>query len=67
MKLKVRKFVRDNLKRVKVTYVVTGPYFDMWVDVAPGAEEAGGFDVSKKHAYVIDDGEGRIGFCTMWE
>lgn len=67
LKLKVRKFARENLKRVKVTYVVTGPYFDMWVDVAPGVEQAGGFDVAKKHAYVVDDGEGRVGFCTMWE
>lgn len=67
LKLKVRRFARENLKQVKVTYVVTGPYFDMWVDVVPGAEQAGGFDVEKKVAYVIDDGEGRIGFCTMWE
>jgi len=67
LKLKVRKYARENLKRVKVTYVETGPYFDMWVDVNPAAEQAGGFDVEKKVAHVIDDGEGKIGFCTMWE
>lgn len=67
LKLKVRKFARENLKRVKVTYVVTGPYFDMWVDIAPGVEQAGGFDVQNKVAHVIDGGEGRVGFCTMWD
>jgi hypothetical protein len=67
LKLKVRKYARENLKHVKVTYVVTGPYFDMWVEVVPGAEQAGGFEVDKKVAHVIEGGEGRIGFCTMWE
>lgn len=67
LKLKVRKFVKESIKRVKVTYVVTGPYFDMWVDVAQGAEQAGGFDVQNKVAHVIDGGEGKVGLCTMWE
>lgn len=67
LKLQVRKYVRENLKRVKVTYVVTGPYFDMWVDTTPGYELAGGFVPEKKHAYVVEDGNGRVGFCTMPE
>lgn len=66
-KLKVRKYIRENVKRVKVTYVVTGPYFDMWVNPIPGLDIAGGFDVANKQARLIDNGEGRIGFCTMWE
>jgi aspartate-semialdehyde dehydrogenase len=67
LKLKVRKFVRDEIKRLKVTYVVTGPYFDMWVNAHAGFEKAGGFVVDKKEAYVIEDGEGKVGFCTMRE
>lgn len=67
LKLKVRRFVRESLKRLKVTYVVTGPYFDMWVDRTTGLDQAGGFDLQGKAAHVIDEGEGRIGFCTMWE
>jgi len=67
LKLKVRKFVREEIKRVKVTYVVTGPYFDMWVNAHPGVERAGGFVLEKKEAYVIEDGEGKVGFCTMPE
>ncbi|KAK4121173.1 hypothetical protein N657DRAFT_577997 [Parathielavia appendiculata] len=65
LKLQVRKYIRENLRRVKVTYVVTGPYFDMWVDAAPGLEVAGGFVPEKKQAYVIEGGNGRVGFCTM--
>ncbi|KAK4646807.1 hypothetical protein QC761_213900 [Podospora bellae-mahoneyi] len=67
LKLKVRKYIRDELRRVKVTYVVTGPYFDMWVDTAPGLESAGGFKPEEKKAWIIEDGEGKIGFCTMWD
>ncbi len=67
LKLQVRKYIRENLKRVKVTYVVTGPYFDMWVDTHEGAEIAGGFIPKEKRAYVIEDGNGKIGFCTMPE
>ncbi len=66
-KLKVRKYIADNIKRLKVTYVVTGPYFDMWVDTVSGTEVAGGFRTDAKAAYVIDDGEGKVGFCTMPE
>lgn len=67
LKLKTRKFIRENIKRLKATYVVTGPYFDMWVHTVPGVEQAGGFIPESKEAYVIDNGEGKIGFCTMWE
>jgi nucleoside-diphosphate-sugar epimerase len=65
LKLQVRKYIRENIKRVKVTYVVTGPYFDMWVDALPGVEKVGGFVPEKKQAYVIEDGNGKVGFCTM--
>lgn len=67
LKLQVRNYIRENVKRVKVTYVVTGPYFDMWVDASAGLENAGGFVPDRKQAYVIGDGNGRIGFCTMPE
>lgn len=67
LKLQVRKYIRENLQRVKVTYVVTGPYFDMWVDAAPSLEAAGGFVPAEKKAYVIEDGNGKVGFCTMPE
>lgn len=67
MKLRVRQFVREEIKRVKVTYMVTGPYFDMWVDTVPGLRVAGGFVKETKEAFVINEGQDRVGFCTMWE
>ena len=66
-KLAVRKYIRENMKKVKVTYVVTGPYFDMWVSLFAGGEKFGGFSAEKKEAYVIGDGNGMVGFCTMWD
>lgn len=66
-KLKVRKFIRESVKRLKITYLVTGPYFDMWVNHIKGARAAGGFDLENKEATLIEDGEGKIGFCTMWD
>ncbi|KAI1400576.1 NAD(P)-binding protein [Hypoxylon fuscum] len=64
-KLKVRAFIRDNVKKVKVTYVVTGPYIDMFLTLAPAAEEAGGYDAKAKKAVVVGDGEGKVGFTSM--
>lgn len=66
-KLAVRKFIREKIRRLKITYLVTGPYFDMWVHTTAGAEEAGGFDVRHQEADLVEDGEGRIGFTTMAE
>jgi hypothetical protein len=37
------------------------------VNALPGVEKAGGFIPEKKEAYVIEGGNGKIGFTTMWE
>lgn len=67
-KLKVRRFIRDEVKRLQVTYLVTGPYFESWViGRMPDLEVSPGYDVDKKEALLIEDGEGRIGFTTMPE
>ncbi|KAK3500450.1 uncharacterized protein B0T23DRAFT_425781 [Neurospora hispaniola] len=66
-KLALRKHIREKIQRLKVTYVVTGPYFDMWLYPTPGYEQAGGFVPAEKKAYIIGDGEGKVGFCTMWD
>ncbi|OAA65836.1 NmrA-like protein [Niveomyces insectorum RCEF 264] len=64
-KLALRKYIREQIKNVQVTYLVTGPYFDMWVNYTPDTEPTGGFDPAAKRAVVVGDGEGRVGFCTM--
>ncbi|XXH04056.1 hypothetical protein Hte_010467 [Hypoxylon texense] len=64
-KLRVREFIRDNVKRVKCTYVVTGPYPEMFLPLLPVAEEAGGYDLKAKHAVVVGSGDDKIGFTSM--
>ncbi|KAL0942901.1 isoflavone reductase family protein [Colletotrichum truncatum] len=66
-KLKVRKYIRENIKRLKYTYLVTGPYVDMFLTLSPVAPEAGGFDVKSKKAVLVEDGEGKVGLITMKE
>ncbi|KAL2274894.1 hypothetical protein FJTKL_02636 [Diaporthe vaccinii] len=63
-KLKVRKFIREEVKNVQVTYVVTGPYFESWVGRPEGLGVAPGFDVQKKEAWLVE-ADGKIGFTTM--
>ncbi|PTD04326.1 hypothetical protein FCULG_00001365 [Fusarium culmorum] len=53
LKLKVRKYIRENANGLKYTFVVTGPYIDM------------GFDHIGKKAVLVDNGQGNIGFTTM--
>ncbi|KAF4508974.1 hypothetical protein G6O67_005290 [Ophiocordyceps sinensis] len=65
MKLAVRKYVREHTSRLKVTYVVVGPYFEMWVGMGRFGHKLGGFDIKNKEAAVIADGQGQIGFTTM--
>lgn len=67
-KLKVRRFIREEVKRLQVTYLVTGPYFESWaIGRMADLEPSIGYDVDKKEALLIEDGEGRIGFTTMPE
>ena len=65
-KLKVRKFITENIQNVEVTYLVTGPYSDLFLGKAiPGNEKAGTFDVAARKAVVIGDGTNKISFTTM--
>ncbi|KAI8965234.1 NAD(P)-binding protein [Daldinia sp. FL1419] len=64
-KLRVREFIRENLKKVKCTYVVTGPYPEMYLVLAPVAPEAGGYDVESRKAVVIGSGDDKVGFTSM--
>lgn len=62
----MRKFIRENIKQLQVTYVVTGPYFESWVGRLPGLfDVCPGYDAKTKSALLIEDGEGRVGFTTM--
>ena len=65
-KLKVRKFIKENVKNLQVTYLVTGPYSDLWLGKGvPGHEGAGHFDVKARQATLAEDGNGKVSLTTM--
>ncbi|KAI1747807.1 hypothetical protein F4782DRAFT_519941 [Xylaria castorea] len=64
-KLKVRDFIRNNVKRLQCTYLVTGPYIDMYFTLIPSAEALGGYDVHSKRAVVVGSGNDAVGFTSM--
>ncbi|GAB7354528.1 hypothetical protein MBLNU459_g4992t1 [Dothideomycetes sp. NU459] len=63
-KLKVRAYIRDNIKRLNVTYLVTGPYADIYIGKAHGPGY-GTFDAAAKKAVLLGDGNGKISLTTM--
>ncbi|KAK5118649.1 hypothetical protein LTR85_008114 [Meristemomyces frigidus] len=67
-KLKVRALLKT-VKDLQYAYVVTGPFGDaggLYLSARPPQDEAGGtFDVKRKRAVLLGDGEGRISLTTM--
>lgn len=69
-KLKVRALLEKEISRadLEYTYVVTGPFADMYLHPLPGLEEAGGWDVKAKKAVLLGEkGEDKISLTTMAE
>ncbi|OJD31376.1 isoflavone reductase family protein [Diplodia corticola] len=66
LKLKVRAYLEsDAVNRLEYTYLVTGPYADLYIQKSAHAPEAGTFDVRAKKATLLGDGDGRISLTTM--
>jgi nucleoside-diphosphate-sugar epimerase len=63
LKLQVRKYIRENTKKLKVTYLVTGPYSDLFFGKSPESK-AGTFDVKAKKATLLGTGEEKVSFTT---
>lgn len=63
-KIKVRAALKE-CKKLEYTYVVTGPYADLYVKNYPGREEAGSFDMIKRKAVLLGDGNGKVSLTTM--
>lgn len=64
MKLKVRAHIAT-LKRLEHTYLVTGPYSDLYFGAMKEAPLAGSFDVDARKAFLLGDGEGAVSFTAM--
>lgn len=60
----MRKFIRENLKNLDVTYLVTGPYSDLFIEPARDPR-IGSFDPKSKKATLLGTGDERVSFTTM--
>ncbi|KAF7192468.1 Isoflavone reductase-like [Pseudocercospora fuligena] len=65
-KLKVRAFLEsDAVRRLTYTYLVTGPFADLYVGSMAHEPQLGSFDVQSKHAVLLGDGDGKTALTTM--
>jgi hypothetical protein len=67
LKLKVRKYIKEEVKRLEYTYLVTGPYADLFIGKARGDPRSGTFDVQAKKAVLLGTGDEKIALTTMAE
>ncbi|PGH27550.1 hypothetical protein AJ80_00791 [Polytolypa hystricis UAMH7299] len=63
-KLKVRAALRE-ASSLSYTYVVTGPFADLYVTLGTAGPRGGSFDVKNKTANLLGDGNGRISLTVM--
>lgn len=62
----MRKYIKENVKRLKITYLVTGPYSDLYIGKLDGeAAKTGSFDAKAKQAVLLGSGKDRVSFTTM--
>ncbi|KAK5281599.1 hypothetical protein LTR40_004584 [Exophiala xenobiotica] len=64
-KLKVRAALREECDNLDHTYVVTGPYSDLFLGNNERFKQAGTFDVKNKEAVLVGDENTKISFTTM--
>lgn len=62
----MRKYVREHIRKLNVTYLVTGPYSDLYISAQTGVfERAGSFDVKRGKAVLLGDGNGKVSLTSM--
>lgn len=69
-KLKVRAVLEKEIPRddLEYSYVVTGPFAEMYLHFTPGLEEVGGWDVKARKAVLLGDkGTERVSLTAMKE
>ncbi|OKL64578.1 hypothetical protein UA08_00580 [Talaromyces atroroseus] len=64
-KLQVREFIRTSIRRTEFTYLVTGPYIDLYIGKLSQNPHAGSFDVVEKKATLLGSGDEQVSFTTM--
>lgn len=66
-KLRVRKYIKSHIKRLEYTYLVTGPYADLYLGKFSQNTKVGSFDVVEKKATLLGSGDEPISLTTMNE
>jgi len=68
-KLKVRAYMKEIQKssNLEYTYLVTGPYSDLYFGRYKANPEAGSFDVRAKKAVILGTGNEEVSFTAMAE
>lgn len=62
----MRKHIREHIANLHITYLVTGPYSDLFIGKMGGAAAAtGSFDVAGRKAVLLGTGEGEVSLTTM--
>jgi len=65
LKLKVRHYFKEHVKRLEHTYLVTGPYADGYIGKGWADKRGGSFDVKEKKAVLVGTGEEKVALTTM--
>jgi hypothetical protein len=66
-KLKVRKYIRENVQRLEYTYLVTGPFAEGYVGKPMKEKRAGGVDVKAGKAFLPGAGTEKVSLTTNSE
>jgi hypothetical protein len=66
LKLKVRDYIKTSVKRLEYTYLVTGPYADLYLGNM-GDKPVGSFDVKAQKAVLLGSGDDKVSLVTMSE
>jgi len=64
LKLRVRAHMKT-MKKLEHTYLVTGPYSDLYFGTMKARPELGQFDVKERRAILLGDGNGPVSFTAM--
>ncbi|KAI1105601.1 isoflavone reductase family protein [Jackrogersella minutella] len=64
-KLAVRDYIKSSVKKVRYTYLVTGPFADLYMGNMANEPQMGSFDVGGKKATLLGDGNGKVSLTTM--
>lgn len=66
LKLKVRAFLEsDAVQNLAYTYLVTGPFADLYAGDMSSEPQMGSFNVGRREATLLGDGKGLVGLTTM--